>query len=450
MIKKNIIKIISKRNGTNFDFEYSKISSINEKLNLLEFQENYLKKLLLHAYSNVPYYNRVFNEIDLINDGRVDLSKFNKISILTKDIIRKHYKELISKDYTSRNWYYKETGGSTGEPIRIVQDDIYNNWRNASEHYYYANMLSIDEFGSKKIIIWGSLEDLFQDNAGIKSKISNWIKNTKFLNCLKMNEDDMERYVRIINSYKPDLIRSYSGSLYELCRYIEKKNLTIYSPKIIIGTAETLTPEMRQKIETIFGKKLYNFYGAREVSSIAGECKEGLLHIFSFYNLVETLDSKNQPVKKGGEGLVIVTNLHNYSMPLIRYEISDMAVPGPNMCKCGNILPNFENVTGRVIDFFIKADGTTISPIFFMIIFMGFYEKRFFKKFQIIQEDYKKIRILIVPENSKDILYKKDIEEKIRLMMGYDCKINWEFVDDIPKSKSGKYIYIKSLIWGRK
>lgn len=299
MIKKNIIKIISKRNGTNFDFEYSKISSINEKLNLLEFQENYLKKLLLHAYSNVPYYNRVFNEIDLINDGRVDLSKFNKISILTKDIIRKHYKELISKDYTSRNWYYKETGGSTGEPIRIVQDDIYNNWRNASEHYYYANMLSIDEFGSKKIIIWGSLEDLFQDNAGIKSKISNWIKNTKFLNCLKMNEDDMERYVRIINSYKPDLIRSYSGSLYELCRYIEKKNLTIYSPKIIIGTAETLTPEMRQKIETIFGKKLYNFYGAREVSSIAGECKEGLLHIFSFYNLVETLDSKNQPVKKG-------------------------------------------------------------------------------------------------------------------------------------------------------
>lgn len=147
---------------------------------------------------------------------------------------------------------------------------------------------------------------------------------------------------------------------------------------------------------------------------------------------------------------MIVTNLHNYSMPLIRYEISDMAVPGPNMCKCGNILPNFENVTGRVIDFFIKADGTTISPIFFMIIFMGFYEKRFFKKFQIIQEDYKKIRILIVPENSKDILYKKDIEEKIRLMMGYDCKINWEFVDDIPKSKSGKYIYIKSLIWGRK
>ena len=100
MIKKSVIKIISKRNETNFDLEYSKINSLNEKMNLFEFQENYLKKLLLHAYTNVPYYNCVFDEIDLINEGRVDLSKFNKIPILTKDIIRKHFKELISKDYT--------------------------------------------------------------------------------------------------------------------------------------------------------------------------------------------------------------------------------------------------------------------------------------------------------------------------------------------------------------
>ena len=450
MIKKSIIKIISKRKGTNFDLEYSKINSLDNKAKLLEFQENHLKKLLLHAYTNVPYYHSVFDDIGLINYGKLDLSKFNKIPILTKDIIRKYYKELTSKDYTKRNWYYKETGGSTGEPISIVQDNIYNNWRNAAEHYYYANMLNIDEFNDKKIVIWGSWQDLFQDNVGIKAKVSNWVKNTKLLNCLKMTDDDVERYVRIINSYKPDLIRGYTGSLYEICRHAEKKNLTVYSPKIIIGTAETLTPEMRQKIETIFGTKLYNFYGAREVSSIAGECKEGLMHIFSFYNYVEILDGKYQPVNKGEEGSVIITNLHNYPMPLIRYEISDMAVPGPKTCRCGNILSTLENVTGRITDCFVKEDGTTISPMFFMILFMEIYEKRFFKKFQIIQEDYKKIKILIVPENSKDILYKKDIEEKIKLMMGNDCKIIWEFVEDIPKTKSGKYNYIKSLIWARK
>ncbi len=450
MIKKSIIKIISKRKGTNFDLEYSKINSLNDKAKLLEFQEKHLKKLLLHAYKNVPYYHRIFDEIGLIIDGRVNLSKFNKIPILTKDIIRKHYTELLSKDYTTKNWYYKESGGSTGEPIRIVQDDVYTHWRDAAERFYYVNMLNIDELSCKKIVIWGSWSDLFQSTKGLKAKISNLVKNTKLLNCLKMTEDDIERYIQIINSYKPDLVRGYSSSLYELCRYAEKKNLKVYTPKIVIGTAETLTPEMRGKIETLFETKLFNFYGAREVSGIAGECKEGLMHIFSFYNNIEILDGENKYVKEGEEGRVIVTNLHNYSMPIIRFEIGDMAVLGPKRCKCGNLLPTLEKVTGRITECFVKEDGTTISPVFFIILFLGVYEKRLFKKFQIIQEDYKKIRILIVPETSKDIPYKKDIEEKIKLMMGKDCKINWEFVDEIPKTKSGKYVYIKSLVWGKK
>lgn len=450
MIKKSIIKIISKRKGTNFDLEYSKINSLNDKAKLSEFQEKHLKKLLLHAYKNVPYYHRIFDEIGLIIDGRVNLSKFNKIPILTKDIIRKHYTELLSKDYTTKNWYYKESGGSTGEPIRIIQDDVYSHWRDAAERFYYVNMLNIDEFSCKKIVIWGSWSDLFQSTKGLKAKISNLVKNTKLLNCLKMTEDDIERYIQIINSYKPDLIRGYSSSLYELCRYAEKKNLKVYTPNIVIGTAETLTSEMREKIETVFKTKLFNFYGAREVSSIAGECKEGLMHIFSFYNNIEILDGENKYVKEGEEGRVIVTNLHNYSMPIIRFEIGDMAVLGPKRCKCGNLLPTLEKVTGRITECFVKEDGTTISPVFFIILFLGVYEKRLFKKFQIIQEDYKKIKILIVPETNKDIPYKKDIEEKIKLMMGKDCKINWEFVDEIPKTKSGKYVYIKSLVWGQK
>jgi len=450
MIKKSIIKIISKRKGTNFDLEYSKINSLNDKAKLSEFQEKHLKKLLLHAYKNVPYYHRIFDEIGLIIDGRVNLSKFNKIPILTKDIIRKHYKKLCSKDYTTKNWYYKESGGSTGEPIRIIQDDVYSHWRDAAERFYYVNMLNIDEFSCKKIVIWGSWSDLFQSTKGLKAKISNLVKNTKLLNCLKMTEDDIERYIQIINSYKPDLIRGYSSSLYELCRYAEKKNLKVYTPNIVIGTAETLTSEMREKIETVFKTKLFNFYGAREVSSIAGECKEGLMHIFSFYNNIEILDGENKYVKEGEEGRVIVTNLHNYSMPIIRFEIGDMAVLGPKRCKCGNLLPTLEKVTGRITECFVKEDGTTISPVFFIILFLGVYEKRLFKKFQIIQEDYKKIKILIVPETNKDIPYKKDIEEKIKLMMGKDCKINWEFVDEIPKTKSGKYVYIKSLVWGQK
>lgn len=450
MIKKSINKVISLRRGTNFDLEYSKFNSLTDNIKLSEFQEKYLKKLLLYAYKNVIYYHRIFDEIGLINDGRVDLSKFNKIPILTKDIIRKNQEKLVSKGSNTRNWHYHDSGGSTGEPISIIHDDdIYPAWYTASEHYYYANMLNIDEFVSKKIIIWGLWSELIQGKKSLNTRIHNWLSNQKLLNCLEMTEDDLEHYLQIINSFKPDIIRGYSSALYELCRHADRKNLAVYTPKIVISAAETLLPEMREQIEAVFATKVYNFYGATEVGSIAGECKEGLMHIFSFYNNVEILDNKDQPVNNGEEGRVIITNLYNYLMPLIRYEIGDMALLGPKRCKCGNVLPTLENVTGRITDWFIKEDGTTISPMFFMFLFMPKYRKRFLKKFQIIQEDYKKIRILIVTENSKEIP-QKDIDEKIKQMMGKDCKIIWEFVDEIPKTKSGKYIYIKSLVWRQK
>ena len=446
MIKKSIIKFISKRKGFNSDLEYSQINSLNNSNKLINFQKEHLKKLLLHAYKNVPYYNHIFDEIGLITNEIVDLSKFDKIPILTKDIIRKHFNEFLSNDYTKKNWFYKESGGSTGEPIKVVQDDIYSRWRDAAEHYYYDNLLNIDEISSKKIVIWGSWRDLFESSQGIKTKLSNWIKNIKLLNCLKMSEEDIERYIKIINSYKPDMIRGYSGALYEISNYAEEKNLKIYSPRILIGTAETLTPAMREKIESVFNTKLYNFYGAREVSCIAGECKQGLMHTFPFYNYIEILNEKNKSVNEGEEGRVIVTNLHNYLMPIIRFEIGDMAVLGSDNCKCGNLLPTLEKITGRITECFVKKNGTIISPIYFIILFLGFFEKRFFKKFQIIQEDFEKINILIVPEKSKDIAFKDDIEEKIKLMMGRDCEINWKFVDEIPKTKSGKYVYVKSLV----
>jgi len=420
----------------NFEKQYSEAKRIN--------QEKYLKDLLLHVYHNVPYYNRVFREIGIIKDADVDLSKFSRIPILTKEIMRKYHEELISKDYTTRRWYYNSSGGSTGEPTRFIQDGQYDKWIKATNKYYYQDMLGIDEVNVKKVILWGSERDIFKGSIGLKTKIINWLTNTVFLNSFKMAEEDMVDYIKIMNSYRPELIQGYAGSLYELCRYAEKKKLKIHTPKILVSEAETLSDEMREKIETIFGTKLYDFYGSRETSSLAGECKYGLIHIFMFNNYIEILDSRNQPVKEGEEGRVIVTALHNYAMPFIRYEIGDMAVLGPEKCECGNPLPTLKKITGRVTDYFIREDGTIVSGT---ALTLTFNLKDWVKAFQIIQEDYKKIKILIVRSGNVNESEKKDIEWKIKFLLGGDCKITWEFVDEIPKTKSGKYLYIKSLLW---
>jgi phenylacetate-CoA ligase len=447
-IEKQVRRIRSNLIKKRFTKEYLEISNLSEQDSLNNFIQQKRNELFLHAYNHSLYYHQIFQQIGLIRNGTVELSRIPAIPVLTKDLIRKHHQDLISDDYQTRKWFYNSSGGSTGEPIRLIQDDIYLKWRNATNYYYFKNILNIDEITAKKVVLWGSERDLFNGSIGYKAKIQNWLSNTVSLNSFKMTGPDIERYIHTINSFKPELIRGYAGSLFELCRYAEQKKISLYRPKIVVSAAENLSDTMRNVIESNFGTKVYNFYGSREVSNLAGECKNGLLHPFSFWNYLEILDKDDQPVREGEEGRVIVTNLFNYSMPLIRYEIGDMAILGPGKCACGHILPTLRMVTGRITEHFILKNGTTVPAEFFIhLLGVVCFDQGGFEKFQVIQEDYDKIRINVVTRKEISYIYKKDVDEKIRVVMGSECKIIWNIIDDIPKTPSGKYLYTKSLMW---
>jgi phenylacetate-CoA ligase len=448
MIKKQVLLLLKRLKGTYTEYSETQryynqlVACIHSERKLSNFQSVHLQKLLLHACQNVPFYARRLKNI--FEDGDLDVDEFHKIPLLTKEDIRKYGTELTSKDTNTRKWYYNSSGGSTGEPVRFIQDELLDKWSEASRRIYYENIIGIDELAVKKIILWGSERDIFEGTIGLKAKVVNWFKNTKLLNSFRMSEKDMERYVKTINSYKPDLIRAYAGSLYAICKFIEKKEMAIHRPKAIVTSAEKLRNEMREKIESVFGTKVYDFYGSREVDGIAGECDAGLLHIFMFDNHVEILDERNQSVREGEMGKVIVTTLHNYSMPLIRFAIGDTATLGPKKCRCGNLLPTLKDVSGRITDHFIREDKTIIHGEYFTHLF---YLKHWLKVFQVVQEDYKKIRIFIVLLDNINDAEKREIESKIRLVMGKDCIIIWEFVEEIPRTPSGKHLYTKSLLY---
>lgn len=430
-----------------FESEYIQILAFSNRDSLNNFIIQKQKDLYHHAYAHSRYYHDLFQKIDLIRDGTVDESRFAEIPILTKEIIRKNHQDIISDDYQTRKWFYNSSGGSTGEPIRLIQDDIYLKWAAATNYFYFKNILEIDEPAAKKVILWGSERDLFKGSMDYKAMIWNWLTNTIYLNSFRMSGQDIEQYIHIINCFKPEIIRGYAGSLFELCRYAEKNKIPLYSPKIVVSAAENLSDTMKKVIESNFGTTAYNFYGSREVSNLAGECKNGLLHLFQFWNYVEVLDKDNQPVQEGEEGRVIVTNLFNYSMPLIRYEIGDMAILGQEKCSCGQMLPTLKKVTGRITDHFILENGTMVPAEFFIhLLGVVSYKQGTFEKFQVIQEGYNDIRINVVSSKKIPEKYKNDINEKIRVVMGPECKIIWNIVDDIPKTPSGKYLYTKSLI----
>ena len=150
-----------------------------------------------------------------------------------------------------------------------------------------------------------------------------------------LSEEKLVDYARVICRARPAIIWAYAGVLYEIARAAQLRGLRLHKPKYIIFAAETLHSSMRTVIEEVFGCRVYNLYGSTEADHVAGECKEGTLHAFEFSCHVEVLDSSGNPTLSGKEGRLILTPLHNYAMPLIRYDSADVAEVETRECACG-------------------------------------------------------------------------------------------------------------------
>ncbi|EGA63703.1 hypothetical protein [Vibrio brasiliensis] len=148
---------------------YKELKEHESSLNTLS--ERKLKLLLSHAKSHVPYYR----DIDL---DRVEVNDLTSLPIMTKDILRNNFKELTSSS-TLYPFWENTSGGSTGEPVKFLQDRNYQDWVDVTLYYYYKDMLKLDWTKSKKFIIWGSVDD-FKKRTTISAKIKNYISNIVF------------------------------------------------------------------------------------------------------------------------------------------------------------------------------------------------------------------------------------------------------------------------------
>lgn len=408
--------------------------SLLSKDEIVEYQQAKLERLLMHAYQNVPYYHRLLPEVGVISDGKVNLEHFKDIPLLTKDIIRKEKENLYSQDYKDRQSYKNTSGGSTGEPVQIIQDKQYDEYNTAIK-IYFNRMLGKD-LGEKEIKFWGSQRDIFTGSIGLKNKIINFLYNRTFINSFMIQPSDHREIVDKWNNTKPKVVWSYVNSIYELAKYVHREKIQMYSPVAIIVTAGVLTEDIRAYIEDVLKSPVYNQYGSREVGVIACECKwrKGL-HVFQTAQYLELLNTDLQ-----GNGEVIITTLNNYSMPLIRYEIGDTATILEEACLCQSSFQILKTVTGRITNHFVKRDGTIIYGGYFTQLF---YFNNSIKKFQVIQDDYDHIVCKLVLRECaigiEDNI--RDIKQKIQLVMSKDCEIEFEFVDEILPTKSGKYMY---------
>jgi phenylacetate-CoA ligase len=265
--------------------------------------EELLGQLLRHAYAQVPYYKKVLDGLggeSLFRDFSPS-AILRQMPILTKTIMRNQMQELVPEDLETRKWYLNASGGSTGEPVRLIQDKTYQLWSVAVKSLY--DVWTDYQPGMSKVILWGSERDLLVGKETIKTHVGRWLRNERWLNAFRMTEGDMRKYVQIINESRPAQILAYVEAVYELCRFIEEEGLSVHSPSAIMTSAGTLYPQMRATIEKVFRTRVFNRYGSREVGDIACECEQhGGLHISPLTHYVEILSEDGRPAAPGQTG----------------------------------------------------------------------------------------------------------------------------------------------------
>ncbi len=403
-----------------------------------ELTNRKLEQLLLHAYNNVPYYHKLLPQCGVIIEGKVKLENFSRIPVLTKEIIRAQGKNLYSSDYKSRKPYENTSGGSTGEPVRFIQDKEYNDWNIATKIYF--NIVLGKDLGRPEIKFWGSDRDILAGNLTVKDRLINLFYNRKFFNSYRLGEREIKNLIELNNRFKPIAYWAYMESALELSNYLSHHELYFHPPKIVISTIGPLTEEVREKIESNMNCKVYNQYGSREVGVVSCQCKkQRSMHTFPWWNYVEILDEQGMAVQNQ-EGRVVVTTLHNYSMPLIRYDIGDVAIAGGWGCDCGRNSLLLKKVIGRTLGYFKKADGSLVHSHFLV---QALFFRDWIKRFQIIQDEIDHVLIKVqLNEDAKAVESDvEDITRKTKILMGDSCRVDFDYVEDINRTASGKYVY---------
>ena len=234
-----------------------------------------------------------------------------------------------------------------------------------------------------------------------------------------------------ITRFRPKLVVGYVSSLAEFSAFLTRRGLRIPPIEAVIAAAEPLDTPTRERISEALGAPMFNTYGCREFMSLAGECEthDGL-HINVENILVETLSAAS-----AGPSEVLVTDLHNYGMPFIRYAVGDLAVLDDSPCSCSRGLPKIQRIEGRVLDTLRTADGRTVPGEFFPHILKDIPE---IAQYRVEQLALDHIVILAVLQSTLSDRSQGLLQREMARVFAEDT--HWEVrpVVEIPRLASGK------------
>ncbi|MBT3627026.1 MAG: phenylacetate--CoA ligase family protein [Rhodospirillaceae bacterium] len=408
------------------------------------YQFRQLRLLLRHAAQHVPFYRERFRQSGFDPEARITPESWRQIPLLTRSDIQENFAALQSEALPKAHGKIHEvfSSGSTGAPVRVRKSGLSQIfWLAFTARFHLWN-------GDDMSQVYGAIKT--QKNAAAASypkgvRARAWGGGFPFATgpsvILNLNSKTHEQ-AEWLSRTKPAYLLSYPSILEALAKHCLHEGIELPSIKRVHSMSEVLRPEVRRVCRQAWDAPVYDNYSTEETGYIALQCpKSEQLLVQPEGVYAEFLDPAGRDVGAGEIGNMIVTPLHNFAMPLIRYEVGDYAEVG-GKSACGRQYQVIERVLGRTRNMVRLPNGQTHYPDY-QDILDGFDHV---VQFQIVRRAEEELEMkLVVRRELVD-----DEEEKLtawlRERFQYPFQISFTYHDEIPRAPSGKFLdYISEV-----
>jgi len=429
ILLKIVIPIVDMMMGMKIKYWYREIKRLNSlsRDEITEWQNRQFSDLIRFAYEHTVYYKEVIDKSGYSIDDFTSTKDICRLPILTKEIIRQRYSDIIPDNITKIPHRKRSTGGSTGEPLRFIIDE--NTWGYVTAAKIHAWKTTGFHYG-EPFLSFGSTS-LFRVNKKKRlHDIYYKLRNAIALNGMNMEDSICRKYLEIARKKRVKYIYGYASSIYILASYVKKHNVK-YKLNAVFTTSEVLTPEYRQVIEEAFGTKVMDCYGAHDGGITAFEIQRG--SYFVGYNTFCEVENPSEI------STLYCSNLIDFAFPMLRYEVGDAVVMdnSANTHYNGQIIKKIEGRTGDIIRL---KNGHTITNPGFTVVFKQFNVKAY--RIKQLSESSLVVTLAVLPNFKKGEEVK--IIDTIKKYAGDDCEIRVEYIDQFEPLENGKRRFIMS------
>ena len=398
---------------------------------LAELQLRQIDGLLRHAWDTCPFYRAHW--AGRYDPARVLTSEnFADLPLLKRRDLQQHDREIRSDQPPTAHGTAGEsiTSGSMGAPVRTMKTQLtalYWTALTLRDHLWHARDLS-----AKLAVIRAHLHE---------SEAASWGAATRGIVATgpvaTLNSGTLiSKQIDWLRRHDPVYLLSNASNAVELARSCVIRGIRLPALREVRTIAEMLSEEGRALMREAWGVRVTDTYSAEEIGYIALQCpRHEHYHVQSEGVLLELLDERGAPCAPGQVGRVVLTDLHNFAMPLVRYEIGDYAEAG-EPCACGRGLPVIRRIAGRERNMLVTASGDRLRP------YVGarhLLDIAPILQQQYVQKDYDLIEACFVAETPFSSEQEARLRERILSDLPSGMRMQFKYCDHIPRGAGGKY-----------